>query len=268
MTDDRGERPSSTQAILIGVVAGGLSGLFGVGGGILIVPALAIFTSMSQRRAHGTSLAATGPLALAGLAGYAFAGEVDWAVAGLMLVGSLIGALLGTSLLKNLSTKWLSYGFVLLLLATAARFLISTPVGTARGPLTLGDGLALMGIGLFTGSLAGLMGVGGGIVLVPAQILLFSMSAVLAKGTSLAVIVPTAALGTARNVKNGNADIPTALRIGIAGAVVSYLASQLSLNLDARTSGVLFGLLLLATALRLFMKQLRAGSDRSSVAGN
>jgi uncharacterized protein len=256
-------RPSFWVAVAIGAFAGGLSGLFGVGGGILIVPALAILTKMDQRIAHGTSLAATGPLALAGLIGYAFAGQVDWAVAGLLLIGSLVGAWIGTSMLKGWSTTWLTYGFAILLVLTAIRMLIDTPDGTGRDMIDLAGAAGLGGIGLFTGSIAGLMGVGGGIVMVPAQILLFSIPAVLAKGTSLAVIVPTALLGTIRNRRNGNADLVTAVRVGGAGAIFSYLASQVSLELNPRVSAVLFGLLLLAAATRMLMKarKLKASTD-------
>jgi hypothetical protein len=261
ITDVRSARPSLALAIAIGAVAGGLSGLFGVGGGILIVPALALFTRMEQRLAHGTSLAATGPLALAGLVGYAIAGEVDWTIALLLLIGSLVGAVIGTSLLKGLSTRWLTYGFAVLLVLTAVRMLIETPAGSGRAAIGVGGAAGLAGIGLFTGSIAGLMGVGGGIVMVPAQMMLFSIPAVLAKGTSLAVIVPTAALGTFRNLRNGNADLVTALRVGASGAVFSYLASQVSLGLDARVSSVLFGLLLLAAATRMVVRQRPASED-------
>src|SRR4051794_29643170 len=69
------------KPIVVGLVAGLLSGIFGVGGGILIVPGLVLALGMQQRLAHGTSLAAIIPIAAAGLSGYAVAGEVDWLAA-------------------------------------------------------------------------------------------------------------------------------------------------------------------------------------------
>lgn len=244
-------RPNLGTAIAIGALAGCMSGLFGVGGGVVIVPALSLLTRMDQRLAHGTSLAATGPLALAGLVGYAIAGKVDWVVAALILIGSLAGAWLGTSMLRGWSTKWLTYGFAILLVATAVRMLVDNPDGTGRETIDLAAACGLSGVGFFTGFIAGLMGVGGGIVMVPAQVLLFSIPSVLAKGTSLAVIVPTALFGTLRNRKFGNVDLISAARIGGAGAVFSFLASQLSLKLDPRTSAILFGVLLLVAAFRM-----------------
>ena len=67
---------------LVGLVAGFLSGLFGVGGGILIVPALVIVLKLGQKLAHGTSLAAVLPIAMSSLLGYTIEGKVDWPVAG------------------------------------------------------------------------------------------------------------------------------------------------------------------------------------------
>ncbi len=252
---DASRRPSIPLGIAIGLFAGGLSGLFGVGGGILIVPALAIFGRMQQRLAHGTSLAATAPLALAGFIGYGVAGEVDWVVAALLLAGSVVGAIVGTSLLGNIPQKWLLYGFVLLLLLTAARMMWDTPEGLGRESVDLATAFGLGGVGLFSGSIAGLMGVGGGIIMVPAQIILFSIPTVLAKGTSLAVIIPTAIVGTMRNLRNDNTDLRTAGVIAGAGVGASYLASLVALGLDPTTSAVLFAGLLVAAAFRLLQQR-------------
>ena len=71
------------RAAVLGVVAGFLGGLFGVGGGILIVPALVLVLHMDQRLAHGTSLAAVLPIAVASLTGYTLEDKVDWPVGAL-----------------------------------------------------------------------------------------------------------------------------------------------------------------------------------------
>lgn len=256
--------PAVPVAIGIGLVAGALSGLFGVGGGILIVPALTIIAGMEQRLAHGTSLAATAPLAASGLIGYALASEVDWLVALLMLTGSLAGAILGTQLLGRAPVGILRWGFAALLLVTAIRMLVAVPEGL--GPVTI-DALSSGGLaatGLFSGSIAGLMGVGGGVIMVPAQTVLFDVTTALAKGTSLAVIVPTAVVGSVRNVRKGNADLRTAGLVAGAGVISSFLASQVSIGLPERLSAMLFGGLLLLAAVRLLWSRRRS---RSTVSG-
>ncbi len=67
--------------MIVGLAAGLLGGLFGVGGGLIIVPGLVSLAGMDRRLAHGTSLAATLPIAAASLITYVSHGNVDWAVA-------------------------------------------------------------------------------------------------------------------------------------------------------------------------------------------
>ncbi|MDQ4027986.1 MAG: sulfite exporter TauE/SafE family protein, partial [Actinomycetota bacterium] len=88
---------SSNRVALLaaGVFAGLLSGLLGVGGGIVIVPLLVLLTGHSQHEAHATSLAAILPIAAIGAATFAVAGEVDLRLAGLLGVGAVVGAPLG-----------------------------------------------------------------------------------------------------------------------------------------------------------------------------
>ena len=77
----------------VGVLAGFLSGLFGVGGGILIVPGLLLVAKMEQKNAHGTSLGATLPISAASLLTYWNHGNVNWAVALPLAIGAILGAI-------------------------------------------------------------------------------------------------------------------------------------------------------------------------------
>ncbi|MGH2767104.1 MAG: TSUP family transporter, partial [Actinomycetota bacterium] len=103
-------------AAAVGVAAGALSGLFGVGGGILIVPGLVLVLRMTQRSAHATSLAAIVPIAAAGAAGYAQAGALDWAAAGLLTAGGAVGAVVGTHALRRIPERALRVIFAAFLL--------------------------------------------------------------------------------------------------------------------------------------------------------
>lgn len=260
-------RPSRGVAIAIGIVAGALSGLFGVGGGILIVPALVMFGHMEQRLAHGTSLVAAAPLGLAGTIGYALGRSVDWAVVGLLLAGSAAGAVVGTRLLRRLAHRTLRLGFAALLILTAARLLIDIPEAAGRAPLQPGMAAVLIVIGLATGILAGLMGVGGGIIMVPAQNIFFDVPGAIARGTSLAVIVPTAIVGSIQNIRHHNADIATGVSVGLAGMITSFLLSQVAIGMDENLSAVLFAAFLLVSAARLVMTNRRHGPSTASSGG-
>jgi uncharacterized membrane protein YfcA len=245
------------RAGVLGLVAGFLGGLFGVGGGILIVPALVLFMHMDQRLAHGTSLAAVLPIAVSSLIGYTLADKVDWPVGVLLAVGAVGGAVVGTHILHVLPQRVLGYVFAVFLLLTAVRLVADHASAAGRSDLTVGRGALLVLIGVVTGVLAGLLGVGGGIVMVPAMIVLFGIPAVVAKGTSLAVIVPTAVMGTWRNRTKGNTDLRVAAVVGVAGIVSAFVASQVSVGLSETTSNVLFATLLTAVAVRMLI-QLRS----------
>ena len=242
------------QTILVGLAAGFLSGLFGVGGGILIVPALVLVLGMTQRLAHGTSLAAVLPIAIAGVVGFAMEDSIDWPVAAALIIGAMGGAVIGTHALQILSPTALARVFAVVLLLSAARLVLDDSDGSGRGELTLFAFAGLVLIGLLSGTLAGLLGVGGGVVMVPAMILLFGIPAAIAKGTSLAVIVPTSVVATQRNLRNGNADLRSAAAVGLAGIVSAYLASKISVGLDERLSNALFAALLTFVAVRMLVR--------------
>jgi uncharacterized protein len=239
--------------VAVGVLAGFLAGLFGVGGGILIVPGLVLAAGMDQRLAHGTSLAAVLPISIASLVTYAAHDNVDWAVALWLSVGAVAGAVIGTKLLTVLPHRTLGLLFAGILIVSAVRLFVDTDA-SGRGDLTAPGGFALVAIGLATGILAGLLGVGGGIVMVPAMILLFGIPPVVAKGTSAAVIIPTAVMGTWRNRSTGNADLGAAAIVGVAGVVTAALGGILADKMSDDVSNVLFASLLLVVAVRLLLQ--------------
>jgi hypothetical protein len=244
-------RPRLGRAFAVGLVAGFLSGLFGVGGGILIVPALVLVMKMDQRLAHGTSLAAVLPIALSSTLGYTLEGKVDWPVAALLAAGAVGGAVVGTHILRVLPQRALGLCFAGLLAATAIRLLVDHSDAGGRAELGAGWIAGLVLLGLATGILAGLLGVGGGIFMVPAMVVLLHIPPAVAKGTSLAVIIPTSIMGTRRNRHNGNADLPMAVAVGLAGVISAFGASKISVGMSETTSNVLFAALLLVVAVRM-----------------
>jgi uncharacterized membrane protein YfcA len=241
----------TVRVVLVGLVAGFLSGLFGVGGGILIVPALVLLLGFTQRLAHGTSLAAVLPIAVASLTSYAVEDKVDWKVGALLAVGAVAGAVIGTHILHRLPHDMLAIIFAVLLVATAVRLLFDHSDAGGRGdlhPLTI---VSLVIVGLITGVLAGLLGVGGGIFVVPAMVVGYGIPAAVAKGTSLAMIVPTSIVGTWRNRANHNVDLRVAVVLGLAGVVSAFIGGKISVGMSERTSNILFALLLLFVAARM-----------------
>lgn len=239
------------RVVFVGLLAGFLSGLFGVGGGILIVPALVLVLGFTQRLAHGTSLAAVLPIAISSLTSYALEDKVDWKVGALLAVGAVVGAVIGTHILHRLPHDMLAIAFAVLLIATAVRLLFDHSNAGGRGALTAVTVLTLLLVGFITGVLAGLLGVGGGIFVVPAMVVGYGIPAAVAKGTSLAMIVPTSIMGTWRNRRNRNVDLRVAGILGLAGVVSAFVGGKISVGMSETTSNIMFALLLLIVAARM-----------------
>ena len=112
------------RLVLIGLAAGVFSALFGVGGGIIVVPLLLLAERWSERPAMATSLAAIGFIALAGVVAYALHGELKPGAAAVVGVPAAFGALAGTALQQRLANRVLAIGFALLLVAIGIRLLV------------------------------------------------------------------------------------------------------------------------------------------------
>ena len=112
------------RLLLIGVAAGTLGALFGVGGGLVIVPALTVLCAFEQRRAAATSLTAVMVTAITGSITYAFHGVVDPGAAALVGVPAVVGVVAGTSLQQRIPVHALAYAFAALLAIVAGRLLI------------------------------------------------------------------------------------------------------------------------------------------------
>lgn len=102
------------KIVVAGLVAGIVSGLLGVGGGVVMVPLLVLLAGLTQHEAHATSLAAIVPIALLGAATFALDGEVSFAAAAGLAAGALVGAPLGAALMARTSERRLRGAFGLL----------------------------------------------------------------------------------------------------------------------------------------------------------
>ncbi len=249
----------------IGLVAGLLSGLFGVGGGTVIVPLLVLLLRFDQRLASGTSLAAIVPTAAVGVVSYALQGSVAWLAALILAAGAVAGAQLGTWLLHRLPVTALRWGFIGFLAVVIAMLFVVIPSRSAMLELTVWSAVALLLTGAATGVLSGLLGVGGGIVVVPALMLGFGASDLVAKGTSLLMMIPTAVSGTAGNLRRRNVDLVAAAIIGVAACTTTALGAWIATQIDPFSGNLLFAGFLVFIAVQLALRavhgRLRPGAD-------
>lgn len=188
-----------------GAAAGAAGGLFGVGGGLVMVPILTGFFRLTQHQAHGTSLAVIGATAITAIFVYGAHANIVWSTAAFIALGSLFTARLGARWAARLPARRLRRSFAVFIALVAVRLLWQAPPVTAYTvPHGLPEIAGSLVLGLVAGVLAGVMGVGGGILVVPALTLLFGLSQQAAQGTSLAVMLATAPSATFEHSRHGN----------------------------------------------------------------
>jgi len=247
--------PKQRALILMGfgIGAGLLSGMFGLGGGIIIVPGLMFALGMDQRRAHGTSLAGVFLISLSSFFSYWTHDHIDWPVVLWLSIGSVAGSLVGAELLNRLSKRTLTLAFIGILVIAGIRMFFKID---AAGEMILNAPTAawLVAIGLVVGALAGMLGLGGGLMTVPILVIFFHVAPALAKGTSLTVVIPTALSGTFQNLRNKNTDLTAAAIVSSTGIVTAIAGSWIAARMNDAVSNFLFAVLLIFIAGRMLLQ--------------
>ncbi len=184
--------------IVVGMLVGVLSGTFGIGGGTVIVPAL-VWLGLSQRNAAATSTLAIVPTSISGVVSYATGGHVDWLAAALLFCGMFIGGQIGSWLLSRLPELVLRWIFVAFLVFVVINQVSFVPSRDHQIAMSVTTGICLALLGVIIGTLAGLLGIGGGALAVPSLSMLFGASDLIARGTSLLAMFPNSITTSAAN---------------------------------------------------------------------
>jgi uncharacterized membrane protein YfcA len=188
--------------LVLGLTVGVLVGLLGIGGGVVLVPAMVYLLGYDQHLAQGTSLfILLPPIGLGALRQYWKNGQVDLPAGIYCAIGFLLGGYVGGRIAVPMSSRHLQgiFGFFLILSAillwrktqAAPKPEGQTDRADSRNPLRT---LGILGIAAFCGIAAGMVGIGGGVLLVPLLGLLFGFSQHRAQGTSLVALIPPTGL--------------------------------------------------------------------------
>ena len=239
--------------VLLGLAVGVSSGLFGIGGGIIILPALVYLFRYYTRIAAGTSLLAVVLPAVVGVVAYAIEGNVNVLMALLLAAGSIFGAPIGSWLLSIWPQRAVQWGFIVFMLAIIASLFIVIPSRDAVVEVDWLLGVALVALGLFTGVMSGLLGIGGGVIIVPLLVVLFGASDLVAKGTSLLVVIATGMSGTFANLRRKNVDPPSAMVIGGAAAIATPFGVWAAHALSPAIANIVFAIFLALVIIRMLV---------------
>jgi uncharacterized membrane protein YfcA len=238
-------------AALIGVAAGLLSGFFGVGGGIIMVPLMLALLHYDQHTAHATSLAAIFVIAVSGAVTFGLSGELDVPLALSLGVGGMVGSTLGAHTLDRVSARTLRIVFAAVLLVAGVRLMLGGDVGAGSGIPVAWGWLVGAAIGVIAGFASGVAGIGGGVVMVPAMVFFLATTQHTAEGTSLLAILFTSLAGTRVNLKNRRVELGSAIAMGLAGALTAPWGAWLALQLEGERLATVFGGFILLTTARM-----------------
>ena len=234
-----GSARSIIVLIVVGMLVGVLSGTFGIGGGTVIVPAL-VWLGLSQRNAAATSTLAIVPTSISGVISYATGGHVDWLAAALLFCGMFVGGQIGSWLLSRLPELVLRWIFVAFLVFVVINQVSFVPSRDHQIVMTVVTGIGLALLGVVIGTLAGLLGIGGGALAVPSLSMLFGASDLVARGTSLLAMFPNSITTSAANLKRRLAHVKTALIIGVTAAVTAPLGTWIVGEVSPRVGAIMF----------------------------
>lgn len=231
--------------VLVGLAAGFVSGLFGVGGGIVVVPALTLLAGLSFRDSVAASLLFMAVSAPLGVWRHARGGNVRVPVGLLLGATGFLGILAGSWIGPRLTDATLLMGFGALLVL-AARQMAYAPQPRPGRP----SWLLLGALGFAGGMAAKLFGIGGGILVVPALVL-NGVGIHVAIGTSLVSVATNGLLSTLVNLTGDRAWVPYALPTALGALVGVQAGAWVALRSHAEGLRRLFSLLLLLAALQM-----------------
>jgi uncharacterized protein len=253
---------SPVTAFAIGLVAGIFSALLGVGGGLLMVPAMVYMLRVRQHRAHGTSLVVILPTAIAGVSQYARERHIDWRIAFLLAIGGVFGAMIGARLAAALRASALKRAFGLFVVVTGMSMIIHALRGgwggADRALIGAGAWGVIVLVGVVAGIVSGLLGVGGGIIMVPAVVYLLGLDQHTAQGISLAVIIPVAISGALIHYRKGNVISTLVPPLALGATLGAYVTAHWVALIPGENLRLLFGIFLVVVGVSMVGRR-RAG---------
>ena len=216
---------------------------------MVIIPLLTGWARVTQHKAHVTSLVAVVFTGIVGALSYARGGAVDLQLALAVAAAATLSSIVAAAYSERVPAAVLRRIFGGLVVLTSLVLLVGVELpgsgihGTARY-------VAGVGLGLVSGALTGLLGIGGGAFVVPILVLAFGLDQHLAQGTSLAVMIPAGIAGTLVHWRAGRLDFSLIWGL-VAGVIIgAFLGGQFALVLPESPLQIIFGVILVWMGLR------------------
>ncbi len=244
---------------VVGILAGGLGGLIGIGGCVLMMPTVRFGFNFSPALAVGTTLTAVVFTAASGAYQHWKLGNVDWQSVKYIAPAGILGVIIGSVVFYYIS----SYGKVIDLIVglafiwAAVRMVyegfFQRKMPEISGDRIVGSNATKAGIGGGVGILTGIVGLGGGYALVPSFIYITKSPLRIAVGSSLASFVWFALVGAAIKYAEGFTDLVAALVMGVGAASGAILGARLMSRVKPATLKAIFGVIFLYVSLKYIL---------------
>ncbi len=251
--------------LILGIFAGILSGLFGIGGGIVMVPTLVVFFGMDILDANATSLAAMLlPVGILGVWAYYKAGLINIKDSLWISLGLFLGSFAGGEIAVNISESFLSKLYALILIYIAVNYFDIPQYFKKKKPKIIKENRftrhpvwTFIAVGISAGIFAGLFGKGGGIIIVPVLISIFHYSPKAAAATSLAALqLPVGLPSVMIYADEGHLNILYAAFIATGILLGALIGSKMGIKLPSLIFKKIYALFLLAVAIYMVLKYL------------
>lgn len=246
----------------LGLGAGFIGGLLGIGGGVIIVPGLVLALHFSQHLAQGTSLTALLLMSLVGTASYLLYGHGDIVLGLQMGAGGVAGAVLGTRIAHSVNGRVLRLVFATVLIYIGLRMIIhssqecaAAAAACAKPTTPFGWLPQLAAIGFTSGTLGSILGVAGGFITTPGLVMLLGVAQQTAQGISFSAMPFTLLVGVMAYRREASIDLRSALRVGIAGAAGVFAGTHVACNISGSALRTMFGVGLLLISIPMALKK-------------
>lgn len=251
------------MAFVVGLLGGLLSGIFGIGGGIVLVPLLGLLLGIGQRDAQGLTLAVMLlPIGLPAVLAYRRRVVIPWRLVAALVVGFVVAVGPAARVAVGMDERWLRALFAFLVLAAAVQSWRRSSArpdhapGGARPERSAWNGLW---IGAAGGFLAGVFGVGGGIVMVPLLVLALRLEQHEAQAVSLAVMLPPIGLPGVLAYAQARGSLPWDVLLLVAAgfAAGAFGGARLAVGIRTARLSRAFAIFLVAAAARILWTAVR-----------
>jgi len=240
-------------SVALGAVLGGLGGLFGIGGGIIAIPALGLLFGMNQQAAEGTALVMIVANVLLGFWKYRQRSAIDWRFAVTLALSASLFTYVTARWAVHLPTDVLREAFAVFLIAMAIYLCIRIArPNRAETPSPLAWPWSAL-VGVTGGILSGLFGVGGATIAPPALTRFFGLSQSAAQGLALALVAPGTIVALFVYAKAGDVDWSIGLALALGGLTTVSVGVAAAHRLPEKNLRLLFCGFLVCTAGALFM---------------